>query len=262
MGGRWFGLFWLDDHGRYMAEPMKNLKLLLIAIFAMPVSCAFAQKAIKIDTGPHSTFVEGGTKRTIAWNDMVDRVVDVDGLAWGALEKGLGSHLVLANSQNGKVYLRGADLLEADLNGRLVRVSGVLRKTRVEAAPKFAQGYSKPFEYFYLDVVQISPIDRLELDQLLPTENDWVLPGSAVADVERMIQSRSLEAYTLALRASTDGSTTKSFLVSDGLVLACRVLDGRVISVSKILLNEPGKMDDEWVSINGFKLPPVPNSVR
>ena len=238
---------------------MKHLKLLLIAIFAMPVSCAFAQKAIEIDAGPYSTFVEGGTKRTIAWNDMVDRVVDVDGLAWGAMEKGLGAHLVLANGQNGKVYLKGTNLLEADLNGRLVRVTGVFRKARMEAAPKFAQGYSEPFDYFYLDVVQISPVDRLEMDQLLPTENDWVLPGVAAADVERMIQSRGLQEYPLALRASTDGSTTKSFLVSDGLVLAYQVLDGRVTSVSKILLNEPAaRIDDEWVSLNGFKLPPVP----
>ena len=86
---------------------MANLKLLLIAILAMPLGNALAQTSIKIDSGPHSTVVERGGKRTIAWNDMIDRIVDVDGLVWGAFHKGLGSHLVLPH---GKVYLSNTDL--------------------------------------------------------------------------------------------------------------------------------------------------------
>ena len=238
---------------------MANLKLFLIAIFALPACNVFGQAAVKIDDGPNSTFMERGQKRTIAWNDMTGRLVDIDGLAWGAFEKGLGSHLVLPN---GKVYLKNADLLNSDQNGRLVRATGVLRKSRVDAAPKSAQGYAQPFEYYSLDVVEIVRIEKLELDQLLPTKNDWILSGSSAENVSLMIQNRKFNEYLLALRAATDGSTTKSYLVSDGIVLAYRVLDGRVVSVSKIKLNEPGKGDDEWITISGFKLPPVAKNAR
>ena len=238
---------------------MANLKLLLIAILALPACNVFGQAASKIDAGPHSTFVERGQKRSIAWNDMTGRLVDVDGLAWGAFEKGLGSHLVLPR---GKIYLRNTDLLDSDLNGRLVRVTGILKKSRVDPAPKNAQGYSQSFEYYYLDIVHVSRIEKLELDQLLPTKNDWILPGVTAENAERMIQARKLDEYLLALRAPTDGSTTKSYLVSDGLVLVYRVLDGRIASVSKIKLNKPGKIDDEWISVNGFKLPPVAKNAR
>ena len=238
---------------------MANLKLLLIAILLLPACNVFGQAVIKIEAGPNSTFVERGQKRTIAWNDMTGSVVDVDGLAWGAFEKGLGSHLVLPR---GKVYLKNTDLLNSDLNGRLVRATGILMKSSVDAAPKGAQGYSQPFEYYYLDVVDISGIAKLELDQLLPTKNDWILPGVRAENAERMIQDRNLKEYLLALRAPTDGSTTKSYLVSDGLVLVYRVLDGRIASVSKIKLNKPGKADDEWITLNGFKLSPVPTNAR
>ena len=238
---------------------MANLKLLLIAILAMPLGNALAQTSIKIDSGPHSTVVERGGKRTIAWNDMIDRIVDVDGLVWGAFHKGLGSHLVLPH---GKVYLSNTDLLKSDLNGRLVRVTGILRKSHVSAAPKGSQGYSQPFGYYSLDVVEITRIEKLQLDQLLPTKNDWIVPSVSAENVAQMIQDRNLKEYLLALRASTDGSTTKSYLVSDGLVLVYRILNGRIASVSKIKLNKPGKVDDEWISVNGVKLPPVRKSAR
>lgn len=238
---------------------MANLKLLLIAILVLPACNVFGQDTIKIDADPNSTFVERGQKRTIAWNDMIGSVVDVDGLAWGAIEKGLGSHLVLPR---GKIYLKNTDLLDSDLNGRLVRATGILRKSNVDAAPKGVQGYSQPFVYYYLDVIDISGIAKLELDQLLPTKNDWILPGVRAENAERLIQARNLKEYLLALRAPTDGSTTKSYLVSDGLVLVYRVLDGRIASVSKIKLNKPGKVDDEWITLNGFKLPPVAKNAR
>jgi len=239
---------------------MANLKLLLIAILALQTCDAIGQTAIKIDTGPHSTFVERGERRTIAWNDMTGSLVDVDGLAWGALEKGLGSHLVLPR---GKIYLKNTDLLRSDLNGRLVRATGVLRRSRVNAAPKGAQGYGQPFEYYYLDVVHLSRIVKLELDQLLPTKNDWILPGVTAEKAEQMIQDRNLDEYLLALRAPKDGATTKSYLVSDGVVLVYRILDGRIASVSKINLNDPAqKADDEWITLNGFKLPSINRNAR
>lgn len=233
---------------------MAYLKLFLIAILAMPACNAIAQATNTVDSSPHSTFIEHGERRTIAWNDMVGRIVDVDGLAWGAFDKGLGSHLVLPH---GKVYLKNPDFLNSDQNGHLVRVTGVLTKSRVDAAPKGAQGYSEPFEYYTLDIVEITRIEKLELDQLLPSKDDWIFHGVSAEIAARMIQDRNLKEHLLALRAPTDGSTTKSYLVSDGLVLVYSILDGRIATVSKIKLNNPGKVDDEWIPLKGFKLPPI-----
>ena len=223
----------------------------LIVVVGMPVDFGFSQTAVKIDAGSGSTFIERGEKKWIAYDAMVGQVVDVDGLAWGAFDKGLGAHLILPR---GKVYLKDMPL---EQNGRLVRVTGILRKSSVGVAPKGAQGYSQPFDYFSLDIIQMSRIEKVELDQLLPTKDDWVLPGVSADAVAKMIQSRNFAEHPLALAASRDGSTTKSFLVSDGVVLAYRVLDGRVISVSKIKINKPGKIDDEWAPLNGYKFPPI-----
>ena len=46
-------------------------------------------------------------------------------------------------------------------------------------------------------------------------------------------------------------------MVSQGLVLVYRVLNGDVISVSQISLNGVGKLDDEWVDLPGFRLPSI-----
>ena len=58
----------------------------LIAIILVPAAFSSAQI---------STYTVDNTKKEIAWNDMEDQIVDVDGLAWGAFEKGLGPYAVL-----------------------------------------------------------------------------------------------------------------------------------------------------------------------
>ena len=233
---------------------MKNLKLLLAVLLSVPACCVFGQNAIEIDAGPHSTFIERGQKRSVAWNDMVDRVVNVEGLAWGAFEKGLGSHLVLPH---GKVYIKGVDLHKTDLNGRLVHVTGVLKKSRIEAAPVGAQGYSKPFEYFYLDVIDISQTEKIGIDQLLPTKDDWVLPGASAEHVARLIAARKLDKYPIAITRSTDGATPHAYKVSEGLVLVYMVLRGKVTTVSNIKYSNAGEPKEQSTTLRGFKLPPL-----
>ena len=168
----------------------------------------------------------------------------------------------MPSSRAAGVYLKNLDLLNTDLNGRLIRVTGVLRKSRVEAAGKFAQGYSQPLEYFYIETISASRIEKLEQDQLLPSKNDWIIAGLSADTVANYITDRKLKPYALSLAASKDGSRTHSFLVSEGLVLAYSVLNGRVSSVSKIHLNNLGKSDDKWVGVKGFKLPPVQTTAR
>ena len=224
--------------------------LALAALILVPAAFSSAQV---------STHIVDNTKKEIAWNDMVDQIVDVDGLAWGAFEKGIGPYAVLPR---GRVYLKNLDLLNTDFNGRLIRVSGVLRKSRVEPAGKFAQGYSQPFEYFYIEIISASRIDKLEHDQLLPTEHNWIVAGLSADTAAKYIADRNLQPYALSLAAPNDRSTSHSYLVSDGLVLTYRVQDGRVSTVTKIHLNSIGKSDDKRVSVKGFKLPPVQANAR
>lgn len=204
-----------------------------------------------------STYIEGGRKHTVAWDDMMGSIVEVDGLAWGAFDKGLGPHVVMANH---KIYLENIDLIEADLNGRLVRITGVLRKSRVDPAPRGAQGYSQPFEYYYLDTVAVNNIDKVKLDQLRPSKDDWIVPGLSADAAAKLIADRNMQAYPLALAAEKYGSETHSHLVSDRVVVVYRIINGTVSSVSQINLNGIGKVDDDWVQLPGFRLPPLATS--
>ena len=95
-----------------------------------------------------------GRKVAKPWADIVGREVVVEGLAWGAREKGLGQRVVLANHA---VYLRNIDLLKNKANGRLVRVIGTLQLGRVGKAQSGSAGFAQEFEYYYINV------DKLEL---------------------------------------------------------------------------------------------------
>lgn len=228
------------------------IRLCYFTAFIVIVCCspAFSQS---------SFYIDGNTKHTVAWDDMVGSIVEFDGMAWGAFEKGLGAHVVMPRN---KVYLEGVNLLKNDFNGRLIRVAGVLRKTHVERAPKGAQGYSQSFEYFYVDAIAASRIDKVSLDQLLPTKDDWIVPGMSSEAADKVITARKFEPYLLALAAAKDGSETKSFLVSKGVVIVYRVLNGNVVSVSSVQLNGAGKLDDQWMAVRGFRLPTLTENTR
>ncbi len=180
------------------------------------------------------------------WDEMVDRVMTVDGLAWGARSKGLGAHLVFPM---GKVYLRGIDLIDADLDGRLVRVSGILRKAAIGPVPQGVQGYPDRFDYFYLDLVQAGRIDKVVHDQLLPSNDAWIMPGLPINDALALIRSRQLSPFGLALAASPDGAVAHSYELSEGEVLLLYELNGVVQSVFKVQVSGGDK---------GTKMTPVP----
>jgi hypothetical protein len=100
-----------------------------------------------------------GQKVNKPWSALVDRPVVVEGLAWGAYAKGLGSHVQLSDAQ---IYLRNLELLKHDVNGRLIRVEGILRREHVEAVSTFSQGSGKAYDYFYIEVQKWQPIERVE----------------------------------------------------------------------------------------------------
>jgi len=198
--------------------------------------------------------VSSNVTRVSTWDDRLGSIVEVEGLAWGAMEKGLGDHILMPHN---KVYLKNLDLLKTDLNGKLIRVAGVLRKSRVNPAEKFSQGYTRAFEYYWIETISFKQIEKVTEWQLLPTSDDWIVPGISADSALKLVSDRQLQPYPLALAASKDGSTTHSYLVSEGIVLVYRELKGNIVSVSQIKLNGVGKVDDDWLEIPGFRLPSV-----
>ena len=200
-----------------------------------------------------STYVKEGQKHTVAWDDFVDQIVTVDGLAWGAHAKGLGQHVVLPA---GRVYVRGIDYSKHDLNGRLLRISGFLRKLRVEKAPPNVQGYGETFDYYVLESLEVARIDKIQFDQLLPSTFAWIVVGAETDAALRTIGRLEFQKYTLALTGSDDGSTPHSYQITESEVLLFSDLNGRIKSITKIQLNDPSKrVDDQWIPVKAYRLP-------
>ncbi len=133
------------------------LSLVLMALLTQSVS---AQQTSQI---------VNGEKVSKPWADVVGRQVVVEGLAWGAFEKGLGQRVVLAQHS---VYVRNIDFIKHKANGRLVRITGTLRIGRVGQSLTDAGGFSKEVEYFYLDVKQWKILDQVTspwMKEVMPT---------------------------------------------------------------------------------------------
>lgn len=235
---------------RYQAKKDRARMNYSMCLLLIALSCAsvFAQS---------STYVDAKSQRRIVkWDDMVSRVIEVDGLAWGAQSKGLGAHLVLPN---GKVYLRSINLTDSDLNGRLIRISGVLRKASTGPAPKGAQGYSERIDYFYVQPIEATRIDKVVRHQLLPSPHDWIVPGISIDEANALVRSRGLTKYGLALAASPDGSMAHSYRLGDNEVVVFYELNGQVKSVAKVQVSRVGRGGDKWTSVLGCRLPSKTN---
>lgn len=202
--------------------------------------------------GQTSSVVENGQKRSVKWKDLAEKVVTVDGLAWGAFAKGIGQHLVLPH---GRVYVRGVNFRRHDLNGRLLRVTGVLRMERMPAAPAGVQGYGQAFDYFVIEALSAEQIEKVERDQLLPSKADWVYVGMATGDAVQLMAKRKLPHHPLSISDATDGSTAHSHRINNEETLFFESLNGRVKSVTKIKHRGRGKADDEWTPVKGYRLP-------
>ena len=218
----------------------------LTCVLLLPLSCASV-------LAQSSTYVDAKSqRRVVKWDDMVNTIVEVDGLAWGAQSKGLGAHLVLPH---GKVYLRNINLTNSGFNGRLIRVSGVLRKTSTGPVPKGVQGYSQRVDYFYVETVEATRIDKVMRHQLLPSQHDWIVPGLPIDEANALIRSRGLAEYGLALAASPDGAKAHSYRLNDKEVLAFHELNGRVKSVAIVQVSRVARGGDKWTSVLACRLP-------
>lgn len=138
---------------------------LLTTLLTLVVSACLMQGAQAQWT---NSKIINGQKVSKPWADVVGRKVIVEGLAWGALEKGLGQHVVLANHS---VYVRNIDYLKHKAHGRLVRVIGTLRIGSVSKAPPGTAGFAKDIEYFYLDVDEWEIVDQVSspwMEEVMP----------------------------------------------------------------------------------------------
>ena len=127
------------------AHNMRIRTFLLILIAVVPVLVLAAERSVSPDDHTLKPFIG---KRVVA-----------EGLAWGAMVKGLGERIVLPSGT--PLYFTGGKFREQHKNGRTVRVTGRLKVETMEAAPPGAQGYSERFQYYALEVESIQIIEEV-----------------------------------------------------------------------------------------------------
>ena len=93
-----------------------------------------------------------------------DKSVTLQGLGWGLGAKGLGIRVMTADGV--PIYLDPIDeriVREFEKwQGRLIEVSGILRKREMATAPDRAQGYTRAFEYLMIEDAEVKGIARVE----------------------------------------------------------------------------------------------------
>lgn len=204
-----------------------------------------------------STVMVGYEKKYIPWEQFDKTLVEVEGVAWGTADKGLGEHLVL--TQNDIVYLENIDLLNTDLDGRLLNVVGIFRKKRVEKAPPGAQGYGQSFDYYSIEVIAARKIEKVEQYQVLPARGEWIVPGMLAAEALQKVQARQWPEYHRSVTAARDDSQSRAFQINAALLLKLTVLNGKLIGVSEIHLSDSGTRYpfEKHVELRGYELPPL-----
>lgn len=98
------------------------------------------------------------------YNREIDKEVTVQGVAWGLHAKGLGIRVMTPDGIpvhfDPKDVATGKDFER--WQGRLIEVTGILRKRTMEAAPKGAQGHGSAFDYLVIERVKIRGIEKVE----------------------------------------------------------------------------------------------------
>jgi hypothetical protein len=98
------------------------------------------------------------------YNRENDKEVTLQGVAWGLHAKGLGIRVMTPDGM--PVYFDPKDVETGkdfeQWQGRLIEVTGILRKRKMEAAPRRAQGYGSAFEYLVVERAKIRGIDKVE----------------------------------------------------------------------------------------------------
>lgn len=222
---------------------MSRLAAFVIAVFVCTPASAQTSRQ----------FVDG-REETLAWDQMVGQMVTVDGMAWGAFEKGLGPRLVLPV---GAIYVRDVDLLKHDLNGRLLRVSGVLRKGRMDAAPPGAQGFAAPIDYFYIETLSAERVEKVERDQLLSSTHEWLHIGMDEAAAVALLVRYGGQKTALQVMAEPPGQARHTYNLVAGEAITLVAAAGRVISIDRVVFGNSGRRDNEFYRLRAYPMPKV-----
>ena len=98
------------------------------------------------------------------YNRQFDKKVVLQGIGWGQGAKGLGIRVMTPGGV--AVYFDAKDMRLAGefkkWQGKLIEVTGILRKRTMKPGPKGAQGYSESFEYLVIEDAQIRAITKVE----------------------------------------------------------------------------------------------------
>ncbi len=188
------------------------------------------------------------------WTEFDGQVVAVEGIAWPSLRKALPSEQIVF--PNGHVFVENAGWKKAELTGKLVRVTGVFETRRTSKAPRGAAGFGSAFNYFVITPLSVETIEKIGDGLLLPAKSKWVFVGMNVDEAKKLIADTRASEYLMATTAPADGSIPSSFKMPDGNILYFTSLDGRLVSMAKIVLNDPAqKSDDQWHEIPGYEIP-------
>lgn len=206
-----------------------------------------------VDAQPTSRQAANGTIREIPWNDMVDRVVTLDGVPWGVFSKGLGQYVASPSQQ---VYLNSLARKPEEIEGRLVRVTGILRRHHMPAAPPGAQGYGQAFDYYSIDAFSVEVIEKVERDQLLPVTEDWIYVGMDEEKALDLIASRKFPETGLAMEFRPADVQPRPFLVEQDLALVLLLREKKVSSLMTVKLGK-SKVEHKSDFVEAYRLAPL-----
>ena len=106
--------------------------------------------------------IENHTATELA--SLRNKIVSVEGIAWGKGWPGLGERVVLATGS--RVFLEVRKDRQKFPNGRLVRVIGRLELRQNRAAQGDESGYSKNFEYWVILDPKIEVLEEIKSDSV------------------------------------------------------------------------------------------------
>lgn len=93
------------------------------------------------------------------WKEIVGRNVVVQGLFWGAFEKGYGPYVIMNGS---KIYIDSDKLPAAKVQGKLVEVKGKLVVQFQQAAPRNSAGIKLPLRIFKVRPTEYRILKRVD----------------------------------------------------------------------------------------------------
>lgn len=91
---------------------------------------------------------------------LVGRKIVVEGIAGGALEKGLGPYLIFGKM---KLYVRNLDFVKPEpLDKKPLRITGVLRHEHIDKAPPGTQGFAEDLDFYVIEATRCVVLEAAE----------------------------------------------------------------------------------------------------